>query len=514
MTPDEAAFPERLAALRDAGALTDAEAARFRETHDDSALRALESLVERRRAGVVTAEEYTSARERLFANLAPPPPGAFLGREKGIRAIEPGATAASPIPVPAGTAAPAAPSLPPFPVVPIAPGQRPPPPKPPTWPSGHPDAYPMRFDVAYPERLSRLSTFFRGILVLPVMLFGYLVWAVLSNALVVGWTTVSFKKKYPAWLFQGASGAIAWNARFYAYTLFLTDKFPSFDQDESAVTLEYDPPAPGRLSRWRVFWWKLLLLIPHFVVLAGLGLATSVVVFLAWFAIMVTGRYPRGLFSFVTGVMRWHLRIAGYFASFNDRYPPYALAAEAGPAKRSTVVISGVIGFLAGGALTAGIVAAVVVASQPEERYVDYGLLTQGRGGDSFTFQPRAGALDFVTVNLVRVYDPASDRESAGVRTARGERVVVFEWRIQNELGTSELVALDDVRLTIREGAKTRSIDAEAVVINGEHAPENIPAGQSATVRAVFVLPTAAEPVSLRFHPGFTGLGGLKYIFK
>jgi hypothetical protein len=72
---------------------------------------------------------------------------------------------------------------------------------------------------------------------------------------------------------------------------------------------------------------KWFLAIPHYIVLAFLSIAAIVVVIIAWFAILFTGRYPRGMFDFVEGVIRWHNRVVGYaFILVTDKYPPFRLA--------------------------------------------------------------------------------------------------------------------------------------------------------------------------------------------
>lgn len=103
----------------------------------------------------------------------------------------------------------------------------------------------------------------------------------------------------------------------------------------------YPPPPPvggypaaltGRIdapSRW-MWLVKWLLVIPHIIVLAFLGLAAAVTVFIAWFAILFTGRFPRGMFDFVVGVLRWNWRVYFYASSpaATDKYPPFSLASD------------------------------------------------------------------------------------------------------------------------------------------------------------------------------------------
>jgi len=95
-----------------------------------------------------------------------------------------------------------------------------------------------------------------------------------------------------------------------------------------AVHLEYRYPDAGReLNRWLPLV-KWLLVIPHLIILLFLWAAAVVVVIIAWFAIVFTGRYPRGMFDFVQGVLRWGQRVIGYaFLLVTDVYPPFSLAA-------------------------------------------------------------------------------------------------------------------------------------------------------------------------------------------
>ena len=114
--------------------------------------------------------------------------------------------------------------------------------------------------------------------------------------------------------------------RITSYLFLLRDEYPSVD-DAQAVHVEVVyPDAPNELNRWLPLV-KWFLAIPHFIVLFFLDIAAIVVVVIAWFAILFTGRYPEGMFDFVVGVMRWSLRVTAYaFLLVTDRYPPFTLA--------------------------------------------------------------------------------------------------------------------------------------------------------------------------------------------
>jgi hypothetical protein len=107
----------------------------------------------------------------------------------------------------------------------------------------------------------------------------------------------------------------------------MSDRYPSTDEEQSVhLDLDY-PDVKQDLNRWLPLV-KWFLAIPHFIVLFFLGIASMVAVICAWFAILFTGRYPRSLFNFVEGVMRWGLRVQAYsLLLVTDQYPPFRLAA-------------------------------------------------------------------------------------------------------------------------------------------------------------------------------------------
>lgn len=134
--------------------------------------------------------------------------------------------------------------------------------------------------------------------------------------------TILFRKKYPRWWFDFMVNFLRYNYRAGVYLLLMRDDYPALDEDQ-AVHLDVD--YPDDLNRWLPFI-KWLLALPHFIVLMILGIVYCIVLIIAWFAILFTGRYPRALFDFSVGVHRWALRVSAYaFYFFTDKYPPFSL---------------------------------------------------------------------------------------------------------------------------------------------------------------------------------------------
>ncbi len=187
------------------------------------------------------------------------------------------------------------------------------------------DNYPVRYDVAYPERWNRLTVLFRIVLVLPMLLITALVVYAQATLTFAVLLMILFRGKYPRAWFDWQVEMARLSARLNAYLGYLQNEYPATD-DQQSVTLEVDYPEPGQLSRGLPLI-KWLLVLPHLVVLAVLGLAASVVTVIAWLAIIFAGVYPRGLFDFSVGVNRWGQRVSAYALWLTtDRYPPFSLS--------------------------------------------------------------------------------------------------------------------------------------------------------------------------------------------
>jgi len=203
-------------------------------------------------------------------------------------------------------------------------------------------AYPVQFSVDYPNRpLGRLSTAFRLVVAIPILIvIGSLVGGASQSsngratAIAAGaggllffapLLLIVFRQKYPRWWFDWNLELFRFSNRVGVYLALMDDRYPSTDEQQS-VHLEYQyPDVPRDLNRWLPLV-KWLLALPHFIALFFLGIAAVVAVIIAWFSILFTGRYPRGIFDFVEGVMRWQDRVIGYaILLVTDQYPPFRL---------------------------------------------------------------------------------------------------------------------------------------------------------------------------------------------
>jgi Domain of unknown function (DUF4389) len=205
-----------------------------------------------------------------------------------------------------------------------------------------PAAYPLTFDVDYPDRpLNRVTNAFRLVMLVPIAIVLAALTALGASAsggdsaglVAVGGLLVLppllmivFRGRYPRWWFDWNVELMRFTNRVYAYGALLSDRYPSTDEQQY-VTLELEyPDAREDLSRWLPLV-KWFLAIPHYVVLAVLSIGALFAVVAAWFSILFTGRYPRALFDYVVGVMRWSNRVSAYaFVLATDKYPPFRLS--------------------------------------------------------------------------------------------------------------------------------------------------------------------------------------------
>ncbi|MDE0114531.1 MAG: DUF4389 domain-containing protein [Albidovulum sp.] len=203
--------------------------------------------------------------------------------------------------------------------------------------------YAARLKIDRPQELDRVSSFFRILFVIPIFVILILVYApggsgnefhhharstgisISTGLFIATALMIVFRQRYPRWWFDFVLELSRFGGRVFSYLFLLTDEYPS-TEDEQSYHLELDyPDVENDLNRWMPLV-KWLLAIPHYIVLALLIIGLAISVLIAWLAILFTGKYPRPLFDYVEGVMRWGTRVAAYaFLLLTDRYPPFSL---------------------------------------------------------------------------------------------------------------------------------------------------------------------------------------------
>lgn len=202
--------------------------------------------------------------------------------------------------------------------------------------------HPVNLKVDYPETSDKFTVFFRLFAAIPI----FIIWGLLSggqhdsataqgrDAMAYGVGLVFFptilmilfRQKYPRWWFDWNLNLTKFGARVFAYLMFLRDEYPSTDEDQAVhIELPY-PEVETELQRGMPLV-KWLLAIPHFIALAFLCVGVVFAWIIAWFAVLINGTYPRSLFDFVVGVMRWEVRVMAYAIILaTDQYPPFSLS--------------------------------------------------------------------------------------------------------------------------------------------------------------------------------------------
>jgi hypothetical protein len=204
-------------------------------------------------------------------------------------------------------------------------------------------AYPVSLSVDYADRdLNRLTTFFRIFTVIPIaivigllsgggsgsgydasgMSYQYAAGGIVVLPLIL---MILFRQKYPRWWFDWNLQLLRFGARVETYFLLLSDVYPSTDEEQNVHLDIIFPDVKQGLNRWLPLV-KWFLAIPHYIVLFFLYIAVAVLTIFSWFAILFTKRYPKSIFDFVVGVMRWSLRVIAYaMVLTTDRYPAFSL---------------------------------------------------------------------------------------------------------------------------------------------------------------------------------------------
>ena len=197
--------------------------------------------------------------------------------------------------------------------------------------------YPVRFEVDYPEAPSRglalLGVLFllKVLLLIPHIIILNILGIVAFIVFYIGYWAVLITGRYPQSLFAFVLGVQRWTTRTDSWMYGTVDRYPPFSLSAvdypASFEVDYpDAPSRGLALLGVLFLIKLILLIPHLIIIYALGFVSLVVVYVGYWAVLITGRYPRWLFDLVVGVQRWNYRANAWFAGLTDRYPPFTLS--------------------------------------------------------------------------------------------------------------------------------------------------------------------------------------------
>ncbi|HEY8544347.1 MAG TPA: DUF4389 domain-containing protein [Acidimicrobiales bacterium] len=192
-------------------------------------------------------------------------------------------------------------------------------------------SYPAELTITSPERIARWRPFVHWLLVIPHALIVYALNILSQVVAIVSWFVILFTGRLPESLAGVQAMCLRYSERASAYATVLLEEYPpfSFDTTEAdprdypGILTDFEPELEGRNRLTTFFRW--VLAIPHFIVLAVLGFASGIAWIIGMIAIVVTGAWPEGLQRFVVGVMRWSLRVMAYTALLTDEYPPFSL---------------------------------------------------------------------------------------------------------------------------------------------------------------------------------------------
>lgn len=199
--------------------------------------------------------------------------------------------------------------------------------------------YPATLTIDYPENANRITVLFRLFLIIPILIIlvllsyhgagskqfpdeSYWVGILVIPTLLM----IVFRQKYPRWWFDWNEKLIKFSFRIMSYVLLLQHEYPSTDEDQGIhIKINY-PNVKTELNRWMPLV-KWLLVFPHLIVLFFLMIGVFTSTILAWVMILISGKYPKKMFNFVVGTLRWILRVQAYaLLLITDKYPPFSLS--------------------------------------------------------------------------------------------------------------------------------------------------------------------------------------------
>jgi hypothetical protein len=195
-----------------------------------------------------------------------------------------------------------------------------------------PGPYPAMLTFDPPERIAHWRPVVQWFLAIPHFMVLYALRTVVEVLAVISWFIVVFTGTLPDGIAKVQAMSLRYQARVTLYAGFLQEEYPPFNFDTSS-------PDPGDVVRLRVnlqpelqnrnrvtVGFRLILAIPHAIVLVALWIAAAVIFIVGFFAVLFTGRWPQGMRDFVLNVIRYQLRFEAYLALLTDQYPPFALS--------------------------------------------------------------------------------------------------------------------------------------------------------------------------------------------
>lgn len=188
-------------------------------------------------------------------------------------------------------------------------------------------SYPVQLEVDPAVPQNRLSVLLRIILVIPHMIVWYFLGIVQEVVGLLSWIVIVITGRLPAGLLGFATGLARWGARLNAYASLLTGVYPPFSIGEEPgypVRLTVAEQTTGRNRLTALV--RIILVLPHAIALAIVGILVTLVQIAAWLIAIVIGRVPDGLHAFIAGYNRWGARATAYFLLLVDDYPPFSMS--------------------------------------------------------------------------------------------------------------------------------------------------------------------------------------------
>ncbi len=363
--------------------------------------------------------------------------------------------------------------------------------------------HPVMFDVAYPERLSRGLIFVKWLLAIPQLFIVYVLFLIAELLAVLAWFAILITGRYPKSFFEFGSGALRWQANVLSYVFLLRDEYPPFSWEPGDYALRLEIPMAARQSRFRLFI-RLIAIVPNQIALQFVMLGALFTTFIAWWAILFTGRYPRGLFKFAVGVMRWQQRVYAYLFLLRDEYPPYSLNADARPGNEMLSAIVGAPLFAAYFALTLLPFFGVLAGGGSTVHVSQQALATRG----ALSQVPASATSGNIRITLLDYDDAATPPIGAGETLPFGYRLVGFRveaaktgfWPAFYAPFLFSLYDCAGDRFAVDSPATSASGTLFRLFVSGGRADEDI----------YFALPDGAMPCELRY--GF-GSSDVRFVF-